>query len=87
MVGFVEVEQAKPGDGPLRLVQDMEEAAVDLQMGFQFRPEEREKIFILTRKKRRSLLPAQVRLFTERRFLIRLDTLMKNILHISKIWM
>ena len=50
-------------------------------------PEEREKIFILTRKKRRSLHPAQVRLFTERRFLIRSDTLMKNILHISKIWM
>ncbi len=45
------------------------------------------KIFIFTRKKRRSLLPVQVRLFTERRFLIRLDTLMKNILHISKIWM
>ena len=50
-------------------------------------PEEREKIFIFTRKKRRSLLPVQVRLFTERRFLIRLDTLMKNILHILKIWM
>ena len=50
-------------------------------------PEESEKIFILTRKKSRSLLPVQVRLFTERRFLIRLDTLMKNILHILKIWM